>query len=95
MNILKWLEIWYLQQCDDNWEHNCGVEIETLDNPGWAIKIAIKDTDLEIKKFKRKEIERGQDDWIHCWIENNKFNAACGPENLEEALEIFRKWALA
>jgi hypothetical protein len=33
IDVLGWLEQWYQQQCDDEWEHHYGVTIETLDNP--------------------------------------------------------------
>jgi hypothetical protein len=32
--ILPWLQGWYATQCDGDWEHEYGVSIETLDNPG-------------------------------------------------------------
>jgi hypothetical protein len=35
---LAWLEQWYQEQCDGDWEHHCGVTIETLDNPGWLVQ---------------------------------------------------------
>ncbi|MFE2849501.1 Imm53 family immunity protein, partial [Streptomyces scopuliridis] len=33
--LLDWLQNWYTQQCDGDWEHEWGVKIATLDNPGW------------------------------------------------------------
>jgi hypothetical protein len=30
---------WYLEQCNDLWEHSYGVKIDTLDNPGWLLVI--------------------------------------------------------
>lgn len=45
-NLLEWLQDWYLQQCDGEWEHFYGVKIETLDNPGWYIEIDLNDTTL-------------------------------------------------
>lgn len=92
MNNLKWLQKWYLRQYDGNWEHFYGINIETLDNPGWFIKIDIAETDLENKIFRRIEIERDNDDWVHCWVEDLVFNGVCGPENLDELMTIFRDW---
>jgi hypothetical protein len=39
---LAWLEQWYQEQCDGDWEHHCGVTIETLDNPGWLVQADLR-----------------------------------------------------
>jgi|GEM_PF-3181522 len=39
MNVFTELTNWYQNQCDGDWEHKYGVSIETLDNPGWIVKI--------------------------------------------------------
>ena len=44
MNNFLWLEQWYLQQCDGEWEHSFGVTIGTLDNPGWTVRINLQGT---------------------------------------------------
>ena len=36
-DALYLLQRWYVAQCDGEWEHAYGVEIGTLDNPGWSI----------------------------------------------------------
>ncbi|MET9563851.1 Imm53 family immunity protein [Streptomyces tauricus] len=33
------MQNWYAQQCDGDWEHEWGVEIAMLDNPGWNVSI--------------------------------------------------------
>ena len=43
---LSWLMQWYLAECNDDWEHSYGVKIDTLDNPGWTLKIDLRETDL-------------------------------------------------
>src|SRR5438874_308023 len=50
---LKWLMQWYVGQCDNDWEHTYGVEIGTLDNPGWSLKVDLTDTALEGRSFDR------------------------------------------
>jgi hypothetical protein len=103
MSALQGLQRWYHAQCDDDWEHSCGVRIETLDNPGWRVHIDVVGTPLEFKPFDR--IEVGEDDsnfdddgrqigpWWTCWVEDGAWHAACGPESLESALEAFLRWA--
>ena len=37
---LEALQHWYESQCDGDWEHEFGVKIGTLDNPGWMVDIS-------------------------------------------------------
>ena len=39
MNSLQWLQQWYYAHCDDTWEHQHGITIQSLDNPGWLVKV--------------------------------------------------------
>jgi Immunity protein 53 len=57
MNALQRLQDWYSAQCDGDWEHQQGVRIESLDNPGWALDIDLADTALADKPF--TEVKRG------------------------------------
>ncbi len=45
------LHSWYANQCDGDWEHEFGVRIDTLDNPGWIVSIDVKGTSVEAKVF--------------------------------------------
>jgi len=51
MNAIIELQNWFKAQCNGEWEHKLGVEIETCDNPGWIVNIDLKDTSLESRKF--------------------------------------------
>jgi hypothetical protein len=88
--LLSWLQRWYASQVNGEWEHVYGVSISTLDNPGWRLKIDLKDTELERGRFERVELERTEDDWVRCWIKGDLFEGACGPKNLVELLSHFR-----
>ena len=91
---LQRLEQWYKAQCDEEWEHSHGVKIDTLDNPGWSLQIDLADTPLQHKAF--TDVKRDYDhdtEWITCFLRDGKFMGACGPEKLEEMLEIFLDWA--
>lgn len=92
MNNIKWLEEWYFSHCNGDWEHEYGIKLETLDNPGWILRIDLTDTGLEEKKFVSVKIERTEDDWIHCYLKDDQFFAAGGPFNLDEILTTFRNW---
>jgi hypothetical protein len=89
---LSQLERWYERQCNCEWEHGAGVRIETLDNPGWRVRIALRDTKKEGSALERAKIDRTDIDWIQYWVEKQEFHIACGPTNLSEAIEIFVRW---
>jgi hypothetical protein len=91
--VLERLARWYLSHCDGDWEHGEGVEIGTIDNPGWRVQVSLADTNLESRPFDRIVVERSEEDWFHAWIEDNVWEAAAGPLNLTEALDTFLSWA--
>ncbi|MDP8910052.1 MAG: immunity 53 family protein, partial [Chloroflexota bacterium] len=55
-------------QCDGDWEHSYGVEICTLDNPGWSVKVDLQGTELKAGAFQRNEVHRSEDDWCVTWV---------------------------
>jgi hypothetical protein len=75
------------------WEHQYGVEIGTLDNPGWRLKIDLEGTHLKGKALTTVEIDRSDKDWIHCRINEAVFEGFGGARNLEEMLQIFLEWS--
>jgi len=88
------LSAWYAAQCDGSWEHQHGIEIETLDNPGWSLKVDLADTKLCDIAFETIEHRSDGDvSWWRCWREGNEFRAACGPLDLSSAMKIFIAWA--
>jgi Immunity protein 53 len=92
MTSLERLEEWYSSHCNGDWEHQYGIVIDSLDNPGWRITIDLAGTKGENKALDRMKLERTGNDWLQYWIENRKFNAACGPKNLSEIIDIFCDW---
>lgn len=95
MELLCWLQDWYMSMCDGGWEHYFGVRIETLDNPGWQVEIDLTDTPLENKNFSefRNQNYESDDDWIICFVEDGKFKGAGDPHKLPRILEIFKNLA--
>jgi hypothetical protein len=47
MSHLKALQEWYAAMSDGDWEHELGISIETIDNPGWVVSIDLEGTPLE------------------------------------------------
>jgi hypothetical protein len=91
--VLAELQRWYRDQCNGDWEHDNGITISTLDNPGWQVEINLDGTGLVGRTFDRVEVDRSDDDWIRAWGEGDRWHAACGPLDLEEALRLFLTWA--
>ncbi len=87
------LQNWYLAQCDGDWEHEYGIKIETVDNSGWYISINLIGTDCDNHPFSPIQMEIDEMNWYFCLVRNNNFEGSCGPCNLAEILQIFRKWA--
>ncbi|MFF2158114.1 immunity 53 family protein [Paenibacillus chitinolyticus] len=93
MEILRWLQEWYTSHCNGDWEHDSGIRITTIDNPGWYVSINLSETELAVRQVDVVQIERTDDDWVHCKIEGGCFSGAGGPGNLEEILRTFYHWA--
>lgn len=94
-DTLARIQTWYLNQCDGDWEHGYGLQISTLDNPGWRVKITLECTPLRSKTF--EPVTRGMDtdQWIHCEVKKGEFQGNGGPEMLGEILKVFLDWAEA
>lgn len=94
-DLLSWLQSYYASCCNGDWEHGEGIRIETLDNPGWFVKMSLRDTNLAAIDFERVEVENSDQDWYHCWKEDEIFTGAGGLYNLTSILTIFREWVTA
>ena len=98
MSAINELETWYLSQCNEDWEHTYGIEVGTLDNPGWYLKIDLADTELESKKYDEfsygvgDEAELSGNNWLITNIEEGKFIGCGGPHKLEELIRVFLAW---
>ncbi len=95
MTVFDDFQAWYTAQCDDDWEHTYGVVIETLDNPGWWVKIDLRDTTLEGQPFELIEDGDSEADlpWIVCKVEGKQWHGMGDPSRLEELLSRFTSWA--
>jgi Immunity protein 53 len=94
-DVFFWLQNWYQSNCNSDWEHQFGVRIDTIDNPGWSIEINIEETNLEGFSFQSIEINRSEHNWIHIKLEDMKIKGFGGPLNLLEMVEIFRAWVIS
>ena len=86
---------WYQSHCDGNWEHQYGVRLETLDNPGWRLTVDLIHTGLQGKTM--AEVREGiapqnhpvSPHWIHCYVSENQFRGACDPTQISRLFKIF------
>lgn len=90
---LSQLQRWYSSQCDGDWEHQLGVEIGTLDNPGWMVKIDLTNTALDSADFDHVRDLNHEREWIDCKVADGKFHGAGGPHMFGAIVEIFVRWA--
>jgi hypothetical protein len=93
MSVLDDIQKWYASNCNEDWEHSYGVVIETLDNPGWSVKIDLEETNLHGKVFEKLERKLSDEVWLHCHVEDNKFLGFGDENKLEEILKVFLDWA--
>jgi hypothetical protein len=100
MNSITWLQQWYANQCDDDWEHRFGITIQTLDNPGWLVTVDLTGTAMQGIGMKEvgqlSDINhsgfRGKHDWLHCKVEEDRFLGAGGPFSLLSICDVFKRW---
>jgi hypothetical protein len=86
---IEWLMAWYRSQCDGDWEHQNGVRIGTIDNPGWSLDVDLAETPHAGRSVPQKLIERSEDDWIFAEVKDDVFRARGGPGNLSEMIKLF------
>lgn len=86
------LQQWFLAHCDEDWEHDQGVLIESLDNPGWSLKVGLLGTELQGTRMEMRVLRPDQADWVTSWSDGEAFEAACGPLALGAAIEEFRRF---
>jgi hypothetical protein len=88
-SALALLQACYASQCNGEWEHSYGVKIDTIDNPGWSVKIDLAwltSVEIEGKEFK---LDNGDGDWMHCSVKNAMFHGYGDPFKLETIIIYF------
>ena len=62
-SIIQWLQDWTKSQIDGDWEHELGISISMLDNPGWMLSADVSNYGDFLKET--KPLGRDNDvDWI-------------------------------
>jgi len=89
--MLKWLQEWFCQLCDGEWEHENSLVIETIDNPGWSIEIDLNNINLNIQSKEWQIYELSEDNWIGYKIDENIYFATGDPLKLEKLIIVFKE----
>jgi hypothetical protein len=92
--MIDWLESWYQNQCDSEWEHEYGIVIESLDNPGWRITIDLANTTIKTEEISWTLFEVSEENWVGFKIENNQFVGSGDARKLNFLIFIFKELTL-
>ena len=87
------LQAWFATHCDGNWEQEYGVTIETVEEPGWELRVDVVGTSLEAVVLPRESVGRSDDDWCEAWCDGYTFHAVGGLHNLDVLLGSFVSFA--
>lgn len=92
MENVNWLTDWFAARCDGEWESDFGITIETVNNPGWMVRIDLDGTGLDPSSFRGVAEQRSPSDWVECKVEDGAFLGGGGVGNLDEVVGVFRAW---
>lgn len=89
------LQAWYAAHCNGDWEHQNGVSIGTLDNPGWSVKVELTGTALDGQEY--SEVPEGvgagahpeSNRWIHCIVRDGQWQGFADESQLDRLLRMF------
>ncbi|PSQ81697.1 MAG: hypothetical protein BRD46_01430 [Bacteroidetes bacterium QS_8_68_15] len=87
------LSRWYADACDGDWEHQFGIEIESLDNPGWAVRIDLAGTSLAGETLSSEQRDVSEEDWYRVTVRDSQFRGYGDPSKLPLLLSKFRAFA--
>lgn len=87
---VSFLEAWFTAQSNGDWEHDTGIRIETLDNPGWRLRVNLVGTPLHGAARDWTREEESEREWLFWKSDGLEFDAACGPGDLHRAMGAFR-----
>lgn len=91
MDVLEWLGKWYQKQCDGVWEDDHGIDIQTMNNPGWQVRIELHGTPYSNIELEWTSEQNEDEDWYGYKFELAVFDGIGDPSKLEFILEQFRK----
>lgn len=91
MEIIDWIQNWFKDNCNGDWEKGEAIQIITIDNPGWEVEIDISTTSIASINLEWILNETSPQDWYGVKIENQKFTAQGDSDKLEFLLGLFKE----
>ena len=85
------LEKGFRDRCDGDWEHQGGIRIETLDNPGWVVRVDFDTLEIpDTNTVEKYNTERSESDYVVFKDDRQRhaLRIMCGVSNLSEALQV-------
>ena len=93
LHPVAFLQEWYRDACNSEWEQTRGVTIESLSSPGWIVTVDLAETSLDGVPMDPLRAQRSSSDWIDCRVELNQFIGSGDPAKLSTILHVFETWA--
>ncbi len=97
INDLEWLETWYRQQCNGDWEHRKGMLLQPLRSygrHGWQLQIELHDTTAAGSAPRRMALcaidGATPRMWLRCTLSSHRFKGEGA--DVEELVAVFRNW---
>lgn len=92
MDNLVWLDQFFAGLCDGEWESEYGLTIESVNNPGWMVRVDLDGTGLNPATFRAVTEQRDERNWVECKVQDGVWLGGGGLGNLDELVGIFRAW---
>ncbi|SDI19760.1 Immunity protein 53 [Chryseobacterium taeanense] len=93
MKNIEAIQEWFKLQCNGDWEHEYGVKIQTINNPGWNVHIDLSDTVLDGFKID-ENLDNGDRDWFFIQSDGKVFSGSGDSNKLNTILDKFVTFAL-
>lgn len=88
IDIIEYFQQWYISKCNGTWEHSYGLDISTIDNPGWKVNIN-GESDRPLLSI---NLTGDDNNWIIINADDNEFKGYCSPQNLSVVLNHAKEW---
>lgn len=88
-DVIALLQEWYAAQCNGDWEHSYGVKIDTLDNPGWILKVDLRETEWEDLSVSLVRTFVADNNWMQYEVAGSCFTACGDVGKLVSMIEQF------
>jgi len=90
MGMIKCLQGWYYEQIQG--DNRFRIKINTLSNPGWSLRVILKDTYLFDKVVREVKYDISELDWLQIYKKEDTYNGVGGPLKLSEIVHSFCDW---